>query len=86
MNTDNDFAGSVCTDCLMAIANGDTSGIDDVATWEIDVAQRNSTDNGRYNVVPMSDGEPYFSSCMCDYCGTRLAGDRHDVVYLDNQA
>jgi hypothetical protein len=81
---DNTITGSVCIDCLLVIANGDTSGIEDLAAWESAVLQANSTEDGRYTIVPVAD-ETHFSTSMCDNCRTTLAGDRHDVVFIDNQ-
>jgi hypothetical protein len=79
--------GFVCTDCLMVIANGDTSGIDDVTAWESRVLEKNATEDGRYQVVPGTDTCGHFSRMGCDYCGSRLAGDVHLVTFLmhDNQ-
>jgi hypothetical protein len=74
--------GSVCVDCLMAIANGDTSGISDVDKWAAAVESTNATENGRYRVVVSGDGESYFSSSRCDYCSDPLAGDRIDVEFV----
>jgi hypothetical protein len=73
--------GSVCVDCLMAIANDDTSGISDVDKWAAAVESTNATENGRYRVVVSGD-ESYFSSSRCDYCSDPLAGDRIDVEFV----
>lgn len=73
--------GSVCVDCLMVIANGDTSGISDVDKWSAAVESTNATENGRYRVVVTGD-ESYFSSSRCDYCSDPLAGDRIDVEFI----
>ena len=78
---DDRITGSVCVDCRMAIANGDTSGIDDYATWSAGVDAVDATDGGRYQVVPVGD-ETYFGRGSCDYCGSTLAGDRHDVEFI----
>lgn len=75
--------GSVCVDCLIAIANGDTSGISDVDKWAAAVESTNATEDGRYRVVVTGD-ESYFSSSRCDYCSDPLAGDRIDVVFIAN--
>lgn len=77
--------GVACTDCLMALANGDTSGISDLAEWEARVEDHDATQNGAYQVVVVGgdeDTESYFSSESCDYCGTRLAGDRYPIVFF----
>lgn len=76
--------GSVCIDCLMVIANGDTSGIDDVDAWEKAVEGLNATEDGRYNIVPVGE-ETFFGKGRCDFCGSRLAGDRHDVKFIDTR-
>ena len=73
--------GSVCVDCLMAIANGDTSGISDVDKWAAAVDSTNATEDGRYRVV-VTGAESYFSSSRCDYCSDPLAGDRIDVEFI----
>jgi hypothetical protein len=83
MVTDNDsFDGFVCTDCLMVIANGDTSGIEDVTAWERDVLETNATEDGSYIVVPAYDDDPRFSTMGCDYCGSKLAGDANLVTFV----
>lgn len=82
---DDQIKGDVCVDCLMVIANGDTSGIDDLAGWELRVDAKNPTDNGAYMVVPVGD-ETFFGRGACDYCGSTIAGDRHDVVFVDMRA
>lgn len=84
----NTYDGAVCVDCLMVIANGDTSGISDLPGWESRVTAKNATDNGRYVVVPAGysddDDDPtYFGKSPCDYCGDTLAGDRHPVAFID---
>jgi hypothetical protein len=75
--------GSVCTDCLIAIANGDTSGISDVDTWSAAVDATDACESGAYSVVITGD-ESYFSSSRCDYCSDPLAGDRVDVQFIAN--
>lgn len=74
--------GYVCADCLMVIANADTSGIADVDAWADAVKRTNATENGRYDVV-VGDDELTFSRTSCDYCGTTLDGYRHEVVFFD---
>ena len=83
MNNNTDITGTVCTDCIMAIVNGDTSGIEDYAGWESGVLQANSTDNGRYRIVHVGE-EAHYSTSRCDHCRTSYHGDRHDVVFIDN--
>lgn len=74
---------SVCIDCLMAIANADTSGISDVDKWAAAVDATDATEDGRYRVVVTGD-ESYFSSSRCDFCSDSLAGDRIDVLFIAN--
>lgn len=73
--------GSVCVDCLMAIANADTSGIEDVNRWAAAVDATDATESGRYRVVVTGE-ESYFSSSRCDYCSDPLAGDRINVEFI----
>lgn len=73
-----DICGDVCTDCAMAITNGDTSGISDYDAWS---ARVDSVDNSGYRVV-VTSYETHFSKSWCDYCHTQFAGDRHDVVFV----
>lgn len=85
----NTYKGTVCVDCLMVIANGDDSGISDLDAWTARVDATNPTADGRYYFVPACDEDcdsGHFSGSRCDYCGTTLAGDRHDVAMLDNQS
>lgn len=70
-----------CTDCVMAIANGDTSGIEDLAAWAARVEATDLTSGGKYTAVVYSDHE-YFSHYGCDYCGDTLGGDRHDIILI----
>lgn len=78
----NDY-DAVCTDCLMMIANGDSSGIEDFDEWQSRVAEKNPTNGGVYYWSPvMSDTDDdlsYFGKAPCSYCGNHLAGDRHPV-------
>lgn len=84
MTTDTDIIGAVCVDCTMAIANADTSGISDIDTWLAGVTATDATDGGRYIVALACDDdcEGYFSWSACDYCGSKLGGDRHPVVFF----
>lgn len=69
----------VCVDCAMMIANGDDSGIDNTDAWYHAVMAKGML---RFDVA-MSCGDDcagYFSKSACDYCGSRLAGDRHPAV------
>jgi hypothetical protein len=76
------FAGAVCVDCVMVIANGDASGIADYDGWSLRVALTDATENGRYDVVVVGD-ESYFGTSSCDFCRDELHGDRVDVVFID---
>lgn len=80
------YDGAVCVDCTMVIANGDTSGIVDLAAWEAGVAARNACDGGRLRVVLACDEdcEGWFSWSSCDFCGSQLGGDRHPVNFIEN--
>lgn len=80
-DTPESFTGSVCTDCVMAIVNADTSDISDLTDWQTRVEATNATDNGRYDVVHV-EGDLFFSWAPCDYCNSPLGGDRHDVVFI----
>lgn len=77
--------GWCCTDCLMLIANGDTSGYsgtdEEKAAWLAEVDRRSEG----INWVP-GDAEEEFSTRQCDVCGSMLAGARHEVVGLGTTA
>lgn len=77
--------GWCCTDCLMLIANGDTSGYSgtdaEKAEWLAEVDRRSEG----INWVP-GDAEEEFSTRQCDVCGSMLAGARHEVVGLGTTA
>jgi hypothetical protein len=79
------FDGSVCVDCVMVIANGDTSGISDVGAWEAGVAALDACEGGRFTVVLACDDqcEGWFSHSRCDYCGSTLGGERHPVNFIE---
>ncbi len=77
------FTGYACADCIMVIANADTSGIADVDAWLAAVESTNPTADGRYVVVP-GDDEIDFGSQRCRYCGTWLAGYRHEIAFLSD--
>jgi hypothetical protein len=65
----------ICTDCLMLVANDDTTALDDL---EADRLRNNVADrwpSSRWLIVP---GDDYgaFSRKPCDGCGSTLGGDR----------
>ncbi len=73
-------SGAVCVDCVMMIANGDNSGIEDFQAWEKRVEDRNPTEDGRYEyILDSGDDAVFFGTLPCDFCGDRLHGDRHAV-------
>lgn len=78
--------GLACTDCIMVIANADTSGILDLEAWEQRVTAHNATDSGAWHIVPDLEDtdESHFCSSPCDYCGGHLAGDRYRIAFLGN--
>jgi hypothetical protein len=75
------FTGYACADCIIVIANADTSGITDVDAWQSAVESTNATLDGKYVVVPGTD-EIDFGTQRCLYCGTWLAGYRHEIAFL----
>ena len=82
---DDDFL--VCTDCLMAIANGDTSGLDfhyspSDATRRLDEIHAGMAAAGGSIVCGDSERDEEFSTRDCDCCGCGLAGSRHHCVVL----
>ncbi len=83
------FGGLVCVDCVMAIANGDTSGVEDFEVWESGVESLDACESGRYTVVIGATDEDSddagFSWSPCDYCGSRLGGDRFHATFIENR-
>jgi hypothetical protein len=77
------FTGYACADCIIVIANADTSGITDVDAWQSAVDATDPTAGGRYVVVP-GDDEIDFGTQRCRYCGTWDAGYRHEIAFLSN--
>ena len=82
---DDDFM--VCTDCLMAIANDDYSGLDyhysaaEAGQRMADI-KTGMDSAGGYICCGDSDRDEEFSTRDCDCCGCYLAGSRHHCVVL----
>lgn len=70
---------SICTDCAIWHANGDTSGID-CEQREQRVKSAPGVPAG-YSVAVTGD-DNYFSWRNCDTCRAPLGGDRIDAVLL----
>lgn len=86
MTTQETFTGIACSDCIMAIANGDTSGIEDYDRWVDGVESTDATEDGKYTVIVTDDGESsWFTSMSCDYCSSGLAGDRYEITFIENR-
>lgn len=84
---DDDFM--VCTDCLMAIANDDYSGLDyhyseAEATERMAEIQAGMAAAGGNICCGEADRDEEFSSRDCDCCGSSLAGSRHHCVVLSS--
>lgn len=68
-----------CMDCVMILANDDSSGIlDPEQHWDRMAAYQVP---GHY-AVPNYDGEQFFSRIPCGVCGETLAGDRLDITWI----
>lgn len=76
------FNGSACIDCVMVIANDDTSGMDDDTAARIYNALAAYNEDGMSVNVDTIDDEPHFSDSQCDVCETRLAGHRIPVTFI----
>ena len=79
---------SVCTDCIMAIANDDYTGLD----YYYDEAAERRMQNIKEgiasflpNYLVAGDDSDEFSRYDCDCCGEGLAGARHQVFVLGNE-
>jgi hypothetical protein len=72
--------GLACGDCVIAIANGDYSGMSDV---KASLVREGIERIGRHIVVAEEYG---FSWRGCDVCGIQLGGDKHVVGYLKEVA
>lgn len=80
--SDSSFQGWVCVDCAMAIANGpEFATAAEGDWWASNVEAHDPTDGGQFDVV-LGDDENNFSSVRCDYCGSWLAGYRHEAFWV----
>lgn len=70
--------GGACDDCVIAIANDDYTGMDDVREAATRGGIHKYASQGKYLVVGDELG---FESSRCVICGG-LAGNRHEVGYL----
>jgi hypothetical protein len=68
--------GLACSDCVIAIANDDYSGMSDI---QAELTRDGIDRIGRYLIVQEEYG---FSWRGCDVCGVQLGGDKHVVGYL----
>ena len=66
---------AACSDCLMAIANGDFSGMDD----ETEARVRAGMARHGWLIAGDSERSAEFSTIPCDVCGDRFHGSRHQV-------
>jgi hypothetical protein len=80
MDTDTTYTGQACIDCIMLIANGDTSGnincqtAEDEAAW---LAEFERINEGIYWSV--GDDEDHFSWTPCTTCHSPLGGTRMEI-------
>jgi hypothetical protein len=77
----------VCGDCLMAIVNGDFTGLDHyldepVATIRMEHIKQSIQDTEGHIVLGNSEEDLEFSPSPCDCCRERSAGSRHHCVTL----
>lgn len=73
------YEGQICIDCVMLVANGDTSGFSgDVDEYLRRVAAGYGDD---VEVVVVGTGEQFFSHA-CDLCNTALDGDRMPATFF----
>lgn len=92
METETEWRGECCTDCLMLIANGDTTGNSRCETeageaaYLADMARRTAgywlTIDYRGDDDGGQSPDAGFSMSSCDVCGSNLGGDRFYVVGL----
>jgi hypothetical protein len=69
----------VCADCLIWVANGDASGMDEKTHAHV---TNTANDVRGYWCAGDSDKEKDFSWSACDRCGCALGGSRHHAVIL----
>lgn len=74
----------VCTDCIMAIANDDYTGLDyhydeDEANQRMDEINQGMKALGP-NIVCMNVEPDSFDVSPCDCCSSKLAGERHYIA------
>ena len=70
-----------CTDCTIAAANGDLSGIEDDQQYADTTTGLERL--GKISAVYHAGQEPdEFSTRPCDCCGSRLAGSRDYFIIL----
>jgi hypothetical protein len=63
----------VCVDCLLLIANGETT---ESTTVEEHAAKMDALWSDDWHIVLGSDGESNFSWSSCEGCGSKLGGAR----------
>jgi hypothetical protein len=68
----------VCVDCTMMLANGECEGVDPDGWYHAVKANGMTRFEVALNIG--EDTEPSFSWYSCDYCGSRLGGDRYPAV------
>lgn len=73
---------TACTDCLMAIANGDFSGMDDATEKRVRTALDEWGKRGTLVPSGDEDEEEHFSWSACDICDSGLGGNRSKVALL----
>lgn len=81
------YKGEACIDCVIMIANNDNSGMteEEFAEWTANVERFDACESGKYYAVVDCDEdcEGWFSWSSCDYCNSRLGGDRHPIVFIE---
>ena len=68
----------VCVDCTMMLANGECEGVNPDVLYHAVKANGMTRFDVALNIG--EDTEPAFSMSDCDYCGSRLGGDRYPAV------
>jgi hypothetical protein len=72
---------SLCTDCALIVANGETGRGEEVDVAIAAAQTMRLDDDAARLVLTMAEPVP-FSTVTCDGCGERLAGERHAAVIL----